>query len=210
MLRAAGHRILALNRGEREGWLRVSIEVEQEQALRILYRAVMRPGSACCDAVRAAAADALNRLILPSLEREIRSELTDRANEGAIRVFGENLRQLLMQPPVRGKVTLGVDPGFRTGCKLAVVDENGKVLDIEEKPKEPKSDTAVFATYLYKRDTVPMFREYLDGGNNPDAPGNFPAWLYKRKDVYAYTFSGECYDIGTPESYREVCRMYEK
>ena len=129
VLRAAGHRILALNRGEREGWLRVSIEVEQEQALRILYRAVMRPGSACCDAVRAAAADALNRLILPSLEREIRSELTDRANEGAIRVFGENLRQLLMQPPVRGKVTLGVDPGFRTGCKLAVVDENGRVLE---------------------------------------------------------------------------------
>lgn len=93
---------------------------------------------------------------------------------------------------------------------VALLDENGKVLDIEEKPKQPKSDTAVFATYLYKRDTVPMFREYLDGGNNPDAPGNFPAWLYKRKDVYAYTFSGECYDIGTPESYREVCRMYEK
>ena len=93
---------------------------------------------------------------------------------------------------------------------VALLDENGKVLDIEEKPKEPKSDTAVFATYLYKRETVPMFREYLDGGNNPDAPGNFPAWLYKRKDVYAYTFSGECYDIGTPESYREVCRMYEK
>ena len=85
---------------------------------------------------------------------------------------------------------------------VALLDENGKVLDIEEKPKQPKSDTAVFATYLYKRDTVPMFREYLDGGNNPDAPGNFPAWLYKRKDVYAYTFSGE--------SYREVCRMYEK
>ena len=93
---------------------------------------------------------------------------------------------------------------------VALLDENGKVLDIEEKPKQPKSDTAVFATYLYKRDTVPMFREYLESGNNPDAPGNFPAWLYKRKDVYAYTFSGECYDIGTPESYREVCRMYEK
>ena len=93
---------------------------------------------------------------------------------------------------------------------LMVTDENDKITAFQEKPKEPKSDTAVFATYLYKRETVPMFREYLDGGNNPDAPGNFPAWLYKRKDVYAYTFSGECYDIGTPESYREVCRMYEK
>lgn len=80
-------------------------------------------GSACCDVVRAAAKDAWGRLISPSLEREIRSELTDKANEGAIRVFGDNLHQLLMQPPIRGKVTLGVDPGFRTGCKLAVVDE---------------------------------------------------------------------------------------
>ncbi|MFR5786830.1 MAG: hypothetical protein ACLUHE_06770 [Christensenellales bacterium] len=79
--------------------------------------------------VRAAAKDAWGRLISPSLEREIRNELTDKANEGAIRVFGDNLHQLLMQPPIRGKVTLGVDPGFRTGCKLAVVDETGKVLE---------------------------------------------------------------------------------
>lgn len=93
---------------------------------------------------------------------------------------------------------------------VALLDADGKVLDIEEKPAQPKSDTAVFATYLYKQDTVPLFAEYLAAGNNPDAPGNFPAWLYRRKDVYAYTFSGECYDIGTPESYREVCRMYEK
>ncbi len=93
---------------------------------------------------------------------------------------------------------------------VALLDADGKVLDIEEKPTQPKSDTAVFATYLYKQDTVPLFAEYLAAGNNPDAPGNFPAWLYRRKDVYAYTFSGECYDIGTPESYREVCRMYEK
>lgn len=93
---------------------------------------------------------------------------------------------------------------------VALLDADGKVLDIEEKPAQPKSDTAVFATYLYKQDTVPLFAEYLAAGNNPDAPGNFPAWLYRRKDVYAYTFSGECYDIGTPESYREVCRMFEK
>lgn len=93
---------------------------------------------------------------------------------------------------------------------IALLDADGKVLDIEEKPQHPKSNTVVFATYLYRRETVPMIREYLAAGNNPDAPGNFPAWLYKRKDVYAYTFSGECYDIGTPESYREVCRMYEE
>ena len=92
---------------------------------------------------------------------------------------------------------------------IALLDENGKVLDIEEKPKHPKSNTAVFATYLYKKETVPLFKEYLDTGNNPDAPGNFPAWLYHKKDVYAYKFAGECYDIGTPESYREVCRLYE-
>ena len=106
-----------------------SVEVDEEQANQIICRAVIRPGSACCEVVRAAARDAWGRLIAPSLEREIRNELTDRANEGAIRVFGQNLRQLLMQPPVRGKVTLGVDPGFRTGCKLAVVDANGRVLE---------------------------------------------------------------------------------
>ena len=129
VLRAAGHRILAINRGEREEWLKVAVECDDEQALQIICRAVIEPGSACCDVVRAAAKDAWGRLISPSLEREIRNELTDKANEGAIRVFGDNLHQLLMQPPIRGKVTLGVDPGFRTGCKLAVVDETGKVLE---------------------------------------------------------------------------------
>ena len=129
VLRAAGHRILAINRGEREEWLKVAVECDDEQAMQIICRAVIRPGSACCDVVRAAAKDAWGRLISPSLEREIRSELTDKANEGAIRVFGDNLHQLLMQPPIRGKVTLGVDPGFRTGCKLAVVDETGRVLE---------------------------------------------------------------------------------
>ena len=92
---------------------------------------------------------------------------------------------------------------------VALLDWAGKVLDIEEKPAHPKSNTAVFAAYLYKKDTVPMFAKYLAEGNKPDAPGNFPAWLYRRKEVYAYTFEGECYDIGTPESYREVCEMYQ-
>jgi len=120
---------LAVNRGEREEWLKVTIEIDEALAHQTICRAVINPPSACCETVREAAKDAWGRLIGPSLEREIRSELTDRANEGAIRVFGQNLKQLLMQPPIRGKVTLGVDPGFRTGCKLAVVDETGKVLE---------------------------------------------------------------------------------
>ena len=129
VMRAADHRILALNRGEREEWLKVSIEVDDALANQTICRAVIDPPSACCEIVREAAKDAWSRLIGPSLEREIRNELTDRANEGAIRVFGQNVKQLLMQPPIRGKVTLGVDPGFRTGCKLAVVDKTGKVLE---------------------------------------------------------------------------------
>lgn len=90
---------------------------------------------------------------------------------------------------------------------VALLDTDGRVLDIEEKPEKPKSNMAVFAAYLYRRDTVPLFAEYLAEGNKPDAPGNFPAWLHKKKPVYAYAFTGECYDIGTPESYREVQRM---
>ena len=92
---------------------------------------------------------------------------------------------------------------------IALLDEKGMVLDIEEKPAKPKSNTAVFAAYLYKKETVPLFAEYLAAGNKPDAPGNFPAWLYLQKEVYAYTFEGECYDIGTPDSYREVCEIYK-
>lgn len=129
LMRAADHRILALNRGEREEYLKVSVEIEEALANQTICRAVINPPSACCEVVREAARDSWKRLIEPSLEREMRAELTDRANEGAIRLFGQNLRQLLMQPPIRGRVTLGVDPGFRTGCKLAVVDENGRVLE---------------------------------------------------------------------------------
>ncbi len=93
---------------------------------------------------------------------------------------------------------------------IALLDQNNKVLDIEEKPENPKSNTVVFAMYLYQKDTIPLFEKYLSQGNNPDAPGNFPAWLYKQKEVYAYTFKGECYDIGTPESYQEVQALFQK
>ena len=127
--RMAAHRILAINRGEREDFLKVSLVCPAEKMVAAVKNAFVRPGSKSSEQVALACEDAWDRLLFPSLEREIRNELTDRANEQAIKVFSQNLHQLLMQPPIKGKVTLGVDPGFRTGCKLAVVDENGKVLD---------------------------------------------------------------------------------
>ncbi len=125
----AAHRILAVNRGEREEFLKVTLEAPEEKAMNTVRREFVRGSTPASAQVTEACDDAWSRLIFPSLEREIRNELTDRANESAIRVFSQNLHQLLMQPPIKGKVTLGVDPGFRTGCKLAVVDGNGKVLD---------------------------------------------------------------------------------
>ncbi len=125
----APHRILAVNRGEREGYLKVGVDAPEEWAEQTVRAAFVRGRSPASEQVGQACDDAWERLLFPSLERELRATLTDRANESAIKVFSDNLHQLLMQPPIRGKVTLGVDPGFRTGCKLAVVDENRKVLD---------------------------------------------------------------------------------
>ena len=127
--RLQGHQILAINRGEKEGILKVSIAPEREQALPVLRRAVVRPASAAMEFIKSACDDAYDRLIFPSLEREIRSTLTEQANEGAIGQFALNLKPLLMEPPVKGKVTMGLDPGYRMGCKVAVVDGTGKVLD---------------------------------------------------------------------------------
>ena len=124
-----GHQILAINRGEKEEKLKVSVGLDRELALRTVRRSVVIPGSAAMDFLRAAAEDAYDRLIFPSLEREARAALTDSANEGAIGQFALNLKPLLMQPPVKGKVTMGLDPGYRMGCKVAVVDGTGKVLD---------------------------------------------------------------------------------
>ena len=123
-----GHRILAINRGEREEFLKVAIRMDDEASVGVLDKAFVREGSVTTPQVKLTTQDAWDRLIKPSLEREIRNELTERAGTAAIQVFGKNLHQLLMAPPVKGRITLGVDPGFRTGCKLAVVDENGKVL----------------------------------------------------------------------------------
>ena len=127
--RLQGHQILALNRGEKEGFLKVDVELDRDSALQRVRRHVIRPGSRAMSFVRSAADDAYDRLIWPSLEREVRSALTERACEGAIKNFGLNLKPLLMQPPVKGKVTMGLDPGYRNGCKVAVVDGTGKVLD---------------------------------------------------------------------------------
>ena len=127
--RLQGYQILAINRGEREGFLKVSIVTDRELALPVLRRAVVRPGSPAMEFVKVAAEDAYDRLIYPSLERELRSSLTEQADEGAIHMFALNLKPLLMQPPVKGKVTMGLDPGYRMGCKVAVVDPTGKVLD---------------------------------------------------------------------------------
>ncbi|MBQ9662101.1 MAG: RNA-binding transcriptional accessory protein [Oscillospiraceae bacterium] len=127
--RLQGHQILAINRGEKEKFLRVSVVLDHETAMRTVYRAVVMPGTAAMEFIRAAALDSYDRLLFPSLEREIRSDLTEKACEGAIGQFALNLRPLLMQPPVKGKVTMGLDPGYRMGCKVAVVDGTGRVLD---------------------------------------------------------------------------------
>ena len=127
--RLQGHQVLAINRGEREEFLKVGVETNRDEALILLRRAVVRPGTRAAEFIKAAAEDAYDRLLYPSLEREIRSALTDEASEGAIHNFALNLRPLLMQPPVKGHVTMGLDPGYRMGCKVAVVDGTGKVLD---------------------------------------------------------------------------------
>ena len=125
----AGHQILAINRGEKEGVLSVTVLLDRELGLMTLRRAVVRPGSRAMEFIKAACEDAYDRLIYPSLEREARSDLTDAACEGAIANFGLNLKPLLMQPPVKGHVTMGLDPGYAHGCKVAVIDGTGRVLD---------------------------------------------------------------------------------
>ncbi len=127
--RMAGHRVLALDRGEKEEFLKVSLVLDEDRAMKILLDAFVKKNNACGALVRAAAQDAYTRLIFPSIEREIRSTLTERAADGAIRVFGENLKSLLMQPPIKGMTVMGLDPAYRTGCKIAVVDATGAVLD---------------------------------------------------------------------------------
>ncbi|MBQ6018549.1 MAG: RNA-binding transcriptional accessory protein [Clostridia bacterium] len=152
------HRILAINRGEREDVLRVSLEVDEAAALNVFYRPYIRRDSVFADFLKATAQDSFARLVFPSVEREIRNDLTEKADEQAIKMFGQNLKPLLMQPPVKGKTVLAVDPAYRTGCKLAVVDPNGKVLDTgviyPTPPQNKKEEAAVKVKALIKKHGV--------------------------------------------------------
>lgn len=141
--KAAGHRVLAMNRGEKEGFLSVKIEGEEEKLLQRMERRLIRRSSDTADILRGVIADSYKRLIAPSLEREIRNDLTEKAEEAAIGVFRENLRQLLLQPPISGKVVLALDPAYRTGCKIAVIDTTGKPLETTVVyPTPPQNKTA--------------------------------------------------------------------
>ena len=157
----ADHRVLAINRGEKESKLKVSIDFDKTIAFDLLYNIHCKGNNACTNEVITAVQDAYTRLIFPSIEREIRNELTDNACASSIKVFGENTRQLLMQPPVKGNVTIGLDPGYRTGCKVAVISETGKVLDtgvIYPAPPHNKIDEAKkIIKNLVKKHNVKMF-----------------------------------------------------
>ena len=157
--------MLAINRGEKEGYLKVSVDLDREFALQRVRRMVIKPGSRAMQFVRTAADDAYDRLIFPSMERECRTSLTDMACEGAIKMFAQNLKPLLMQPPVKGKITMGLDPGYKNGCKVAVVDGTGKVLDttvVYPTFSESKKEEAIAKlTALIKKDKV----EHLAIGN---------------------------------------------
>lgn len=141
--KAAGHRVLAMNRGEKEGFLSVKIEGEEEKLQQRMEKRLIRRSSDTADILREVIADSYKRLIAPSLEREIRNDLTEQAEEAAIGVFRENLRQLLLQPPISGKVVLALDPAYRTGCKIAVIDATGKPLETTVVyPTPPQNKTA--------------------------------------------------------------------
>ncbi len=145
------HRILAINRGEKEEFLKVSVPVPEEVCIGVLEQEYLKSPSIWTDSVKEALADAFKRLIQPSMEREVRSMLTDMASEQAIKIFGLNLKALLMQPPIKGKVVLAVDPAYRTGCKIAVCDQTGKVLDTTViYPTPPQNKTAEAKAILKK------------------------------------------------------------
>ena len=156
--RLQSHQVLALNRGEREGALKVSLAVDRNEALQCIRRGVVRPGSPAMEFMKSVCDDSYDRLLEPSMERELRTALTDMANEQAIHNFALNLRPLLMQPPVKGAVTMGLDPGYSHGCKVAVVDETGKVLDTTVVyptfGEKQKQDAIAKLSQLIKKDNV--------------------------------------------------------
>ena len=152
----AGHRVLALNRGEKEKFLNVKIEAPTEEILRCLEKKIItKENPQTKPVLQATIEDAYNRLIAPAIEREVRNQLTEKAEDGAIKVFGKNLEQLLMQPPIAGQVVLGWDPAFRTGCKLAVVDATGKVLDTTVVyPTAPTNEKKIAAAKATVKDLI--------------------------------------------------------
>ncbi|NLY81756.1 MAG: RNA-binding transcriptional accessory protein [Clostridiales bacterium] len=152
--RLQGHQILAINRGEKESFLKISVHIERERALNLIWDMVVKPGSSGSDFVSHAAEDGYDRLLFPSMEREVRNALTDKASEGAIHNFSINLKPLLMQPPIKGHVTMGLDPGYRNGCKVAVVDGTGKTLDT----------AVVYPTYgeRQKKETIETLKKLIN------------------------------------------------
>ena len=160
----AGHRVLALNRGEKEKFITVKVNAPEEDILRYLNKRVIKKDNPNTTPIlKAVVEDSYKRLIGPAIEREIRSDLTDKAEDGAIRVFGKNLEQLLMQPPIAGKVVLGWDPAFRTGCKLAVVDATGKVLDTTVVyPTAPTTEKKITCCQRYSRSNDREIRRIPD------------------------------------------------
>lgn len=157
----ANHRVLAVNRAEKEGFLKAALDYDKVSGVNVLKGLHVRASNLCSDIVFEAVEDAYSRLIFPAIEREIRNELTDRAAEESIKVFAKNTAELLMQPPVKNKVTIGLDPGYRTGCKVAVVDETGKVLDTDviycAPPHSKIEEAKKIIKALVKKHNVKMF-----------------------------------------------------
>ena len=163
----ANHRILAIDRGEREGFLSVSIDIDEQEIIDYINRQVIHSSkeSKACEYVARAVEDAYKRLIKPSIEREIRNELTEKAQEQAIKVFAANLKHLLLKPPVKGKVVLGLDPAYRTGCKVAVVDETGRVLDTAVVYPTPPQNKVEEAKEVLKKLIVQYQVDIISIGN---------------------------------------------
>lgn len=187
------HRVLAINRGEKEKFLKVSVVIDDTEAMRILYARLPDLNGEYGEFLRASADDSYSRLIFPSVEREIRSMLTDAASEQAIKMFGSNLKPLLMQPPVKDKVTLGFDPAYRTGCKIAVVDGTGKVLDTTvvypTPPHNKKEEAAAKLTALIKKHGVTAIA--IGNGTASKESEIFVSEMIKELDGVAYMMVNE-------------------
>ena len=186
--KAAGHRILAVNRGEKEGILTVKLEGDEEKLLQKLERKLIRKNSPAVELLQEVIADSYKRLIAPSLEREIRNDLTEKAEESAMSVFRENLKQLLLQPPIKGKTVLALDPAYRTGCKIAVIDETGKPLETTVVyPTPPQNKTAEAEkklTALIKKYDVDLIS--IGNGTASTESEQFVAEMLKKLDKKVY------------------------